>query len=137
MTGEEGAAGEVATVALDRPVPDALGDELARRLYFISPAIAGYELVRAGGEIRSVRLRLDRPADLAQLRRKLHAVVDGDVLAQRRPVPARVWRSARQDRPAAPAFPGLVARGTATRPAVGQVALAEPMVSLIDRLDGL
>jgi seryl-tRNA synthetase len=137
MTDEQDAAGEVTTVALDRPVPEALGDELARRLYFISPAIAGYELVRAGGAIRSVRLRLDRPADLDQLRRKLHAVVDGDVLAQRRPVPARVWRSARHDRPAAPAFPELVARRTATRPAAGQVALAEPMVSLIDRLDGL
>lgn len=137
MTGDATGDGEVVTVTLDRRVPAELGGELARRLYFLSPAIVGYELIHDDAAVRAVRLRLDRPTNIDDLRHKLRIVADSDILGQRRPAPARVWRSARQDRTAVPVFPDMVAEGIASRPAAGQVALAEPMVSLIDRLDGL
>ncbi len=124
-----------ATLTLARPVPAELAGELARRLYFVSPEIAGFELVETDGEVRTVTLRLERPADEADLRRKLDAVVASDVLDQRRPPARQVWQSARRDRPQRTVFAELVEAGVASVAGTGQVVLAEPMVTLIDRLD--
>jgi seryl-tRNA synthetase len=126
-----------ATVPLDRPVPAALRDELARRLYFLSAEITGFELAEADGAVRAVRFELAGPVADADLHRKLNAVVAGEVLTQHRPPAREIWRSARRDHPAGPRFDELVGHGAAVQIGPGQVALAGPMITLVDRLDDL
>ncbi len=127
----------VTTVTLNRPVPDALRDELTRRLYFLSAEITGFELAGPTGSVRAVRFELDRPVSDADLHRKLNEMVTGEVLTQQRPPAVVVWRSARHDPPSGPTFDELVECGAAVQIGPGQVALAGPMITLVDRLDEL
>lgn len=125
------------TISLSRPVPEALSGELARRLYFVSAEITDFELISTAGEVAAVRLRVDRAVDESQLRRKLDTMVTTEVLSQLRPPASVVWRSECQDRPDRPAFGDLVTSGAAVPVGPGQVAMAEPMITLVDRFDTL
>jgi seryl-tRNA synthetase len=84
-----------------------------------------------------VRLRLAAAADPASLGRKLNKVARDEVLAQFRPPPRVLWRSRRTDTPVEPVFDELVRQGAAVPLGAGRVALAEPMLNLLERLDTL
>lgn len=113
-------------------VPEALAEELARRVYFVSEEITGFTLVRSGGEITAVDVT--GAVDAGELTRKLNLVVAGDVLAQRPARPKVVWRIPGTG-PVRDVYRELVARGVAAESGEGLVAVGEPVLSLMDRLD--
>ncbi|MDF3142967.1 MULTISPECIES: hypothetical protein [unclassified Streptomyces] len=124
-------------IALATPVPGALAEELAKRVYFVSEAITGFQLVRTGDEITAVDVTTRAaagPVDTTELARKLQLVVTTDVLGQRQAGPKVVWRSAAEGT-ARDVFDDLLARGAATELGEGQIALGEPVLSLMDHLD--
>ncbi|MFI8930666.1 hypothetical protein ACIG3E_23700 [Streptomyces sp. NPDC053474] len=122
-------------IALAKPVPSGLADELARRIYFASEAITGFSLVNSGDEITAVDVTLAAcTTDPAELGRKLDLVVASDVLGQRRTEPTVVWR-AEASGPVRDVFDELLAQGAATEARAGQIALGGPVLTLMDHLD--
>ncbi|MGW1895273.1 hypothetical protein ACWCP6_34280 [Streptomyces sp. NPDC002004] len=123
-------------IPLAAPVPGALAEELAKRIYFVSDTITGFTLVRSGDEITAVDVTTGTsgPVDTGALTRKLHLVVANDVLGQRQVEPKVVWRSTAAG-PARDVFAELLDRGAAAELGEGQVALGEPVLSLMDHLD--
>ncbi|MFF1832862.1 hypothetical protein ACFVXE_01385 [Streptomyces sp. NPDC058231] len=124
-------------IPLAAPVPATLADELAKRVYFVSDTITGFSLVRSGDEITAVDVTTRAAAgavDPGELARKLHLVVANDVVGQRLVEPKVVWRAAA---PGAvrDVFGELLAQGAATEAGEGQIALGEPVLSLMDHLD--
>ncbi|MEV5409724.1 hypothetical protein AB0K60_12915 [Thermopolyspora sp. NPDC052614] len=113
-------------------VPEALAEELSRRVYFVSETITGFSLVRSGDEITAVDVT--GAVDPVELTRKLNLVIAGDVLAQRPAKPKVVWRVAASG-PVKDVYGELVDRGAAVEPGEGLVAVGEPVLSLMDRLD--
>ncbi|MFL6119327.1 hypothetical protein [Actinophytocola sp.] len=124
-------------LALAHPVPVRLIDELSRRVFFVDERIVDFSLVTSGDLVVGVRVRTDRPVPGPQLAAKVDLMVAGD-LHGRLATPTTVrWRSARADRPAGPVFDRLVDQGLAFVAGDGQVTVAEPVLSLMDRLDAL
>ncbi|MGW1433152.1 hypothetical protein ACWD6K_31595 [Streptomyces sp. NPDC002431] len=122
-------------IPLDTPVPAGLADELAKRVYFVSDRITDFTLIRSGGAVTAVDVTAqDAATDLDALTRKLHLVVANDVLSQRQVDPKVVWRSA-EGGAVRDVFPELLARGAAAELGEGQMALGEPVLSLMDHLD--
>jgi seryl-tRNA synthetase len=121
-------------IRLDPPVPEALADQLATRLFFVSEAIVDFSLVRSGGQVQAVELAVGDHVDPDELARKLRFVTVNDVLAQR-PVESRVVWSSAPTREPRDVFPELLRRGIATEAGEGQVAVGEPVLSLMDHLD--
>jgi seryl-tRNA synthetase len=129
-------------VTLLRPVPVALADELARRLFYVDERIVAFDLLTSGPEVTGVRLTTDPPATdppatADELARKVNLMVGDDVLTQLPPRQVIRWRSRRQDTAIRPAFDELVRRGLAFGAGEGQVAVAGPVLRLIERLDAL
>lgn len=121
-------------ITLDPPVPDALRAELSTRVFFVSEAILDFSLHRAPDGIRGVDAVLAPSADPDEIARKLRSMVAGDVLGQRAREPKVLWRLPGSADPE-DVYPELLDRGIATEAGPGQVALGEPVLSLIDRLD--
>ncbi|MEV6946649.1 hypothetical protein AB0N07_32715 [Streptomyces sp. NPDC051172] len=123
-------------IELDALVPAALADELAKRIYFISDQITDFTLIRSGDTVTAVDVTTQDPdaTDLDALTRKLRLVVRNDVLNQRQVVPKVVWRSA-EEGAVRDVFPELLTRGIAAELGEGQIALGEPVLSLMDYLD--
>lgn len=128
-------------VRLDGAVPAGLGDEIARRLYYVSPYIVGYQLLGDGAGIDTVRISVAAPDSrrLPEIADKVRRMVAAEVATQ---LPMRqqvVWRSARDGaaRPARPVFDDMLARGLAARCGPGRVALAQPALALLERLDAM
>jgi hypothetical protein len=128
-------------VTLDAAVPAGLGDEIARRLYYVSPLIVGYQLIGDRSGIGAVQISVAGRDDgrLPEIADKVRRMVATEVATQ---LPMRqqvVWRSARDAaaRPARPVFDDMVAAGLAVRCGPGQVALAQPVLALLDRLDAM
>lgn len=123
-------------IPLDAPVPAALADELAKRVYFVSDRITDFTLIRSGDTVTAVDVTTQDAAatDLDALTRKLRQVVAHDVLSQRQMKPKVVWRSAGGGA-VRDVFPELLARGVAAELGEGQIALGEPVLSLMDHLD--
>ncbi|WIM94413.1 hypothetical protein ACTOB_006436 [Actinoplanes oblitus] len=125
-------------IMLTTPIPEALADEVAKRVYFVSAAITGFTLVRSGGQVTAVDVttRTADPGDTAELGRKLNRVLGTDVAEQRHLPPRVIWRSEGTG-PVRDVFDTLVADGVAFETGEGQIAVGEPFLSLMDRLDAL
>ncbi|MEM9557175.1 MAG: hypothetical protein AAGC60_23150 [Acidobacteriota bacterium] len=129
-----------ARIRLAHSVPAGLAPELAKRLYFVSSAIEGFDLVTAddaSGSVWAVDVELDSPHadDVRDLERKVDRMVAQEILGQREMPPKRVWSSA-----APPAVcvdaEGLLADGDALfRAGDGQVGFGEPLLSLFEYFD--
>ncbi|GAA3971186.1 hypothetical protein GCM10023085_61730 [Actinomadura viridis] len=145
-----GTAGAVTyRIALDPPVPRTHANELSTRVFFVSEAIRDFALVPSespsaspsgggsGGEagIGAVRVTVDEGTDLDDLARKVRFVVANDVLRQRRPEPKVVWRGT-ADGTVRDVFDDLRGRGAVWEAGEGQIGVGEPVLSLMDRLDG-
>ncbi len=74
------------------------------------------------------------PADPAELARKLRFVAANDVLRQRPVEPKVIWRGPPRGE-ARDVFPELLGRGIARQAGEGQIAVGEPVLSLMDHLD--
>ncbi|WP_027341357.1 class-II aminoacyl-tRNA synthetase family protein [Hamadaea tsunoensis] len=125
------------TIALDPPVPAALADELAKRVYFVSDTIVDFALVRSGQDVVAVDVELSAGADGTELDRKLRWVVANDVLPQQATPARELWRAPRTAAFHDTAFDQLVASGAVFEAGEGQLAVGEPVLGLMDALDAL
>lgn len=139
MPGEAGQDSRL-EVRLNGGIPDALADEVSRRLLFVSPDIEGFELRRSNGAIDAVLLTVsDHDVDAGRLGAKVRAMIDDEVRTQlphRRDV---VWCSKRapEARPIKGRREELTAAGHIFDAGPGQVALGPLPLHLLDRLDSL
>ncbi|MGV9883862.1 hypothetical protein [Streptomyces sp. NPDC003006] len=122
-------------VALHTPVAEALDAEIERRLLFVAPEITGYELDTVDGQVRGVTLLSSEPLDAESVTEKVNRVVDSDV----RPQPAvpvkSVWTSPHVRVPEEGTFALLSRAGAVTEAGEGQVAVGEPLLSLLAYFD--
>ncbi|MFH8349521.1 hypothetical protein [Streptomyces sp. NPDC018045] len=123
-------------IDLHTPVPDGLASEIERRLYFVSPEISGFELVTEGGEVRGVTLLSQRPLARAAVADKVNRLVDADVRKQWPTAPKSVWTSPhRRTVEDGGTFARLAETGAVSAVGEGQVALGEPLLSLLAYFD--
>lgn len=127
-----------ARIAIDPPVPAAQAAEVERRLLFVTPGITGYRLDTGDdGAVRGVMLFADGPLDAGIVADKLNRVLDGEVRPQP-PSPASVVWVSPHERPADDGVYGLlIADGAVTEAGEGQVAVGEPLMSLLECFDAL
>ncbi|GAA2961439.1 hypothetical protein [Actinokineospora diospyrosa] len=121
-------------VALAESVPVDLAPELAKRLFFVSSAIAEFDLVAQGGVVNAVDLVISDDVEESAIAVKIGKVVAAEVLTQRPLPPRQVWRSPVTATFVDP-FPELLASDTAFVAGEGQVGFGEPLLSLVDYLD--
>lgn len=125
------------TVTLSTPVHEALREELFRQVYFIDERIAEFSLLTCDEMVYGVRLTTAGPVPPADLARKIESVVAGNVLSQLPPRRMVRWTSARSPADVVPAADELRARGLAFATGEGQMAVAQPVIGLMTRLDEL
>lgn len=133
-----------ARVRLECRLPEEFVGEFERRVFFISDAICDFELVRRGGAVEAIDLALSTPelsddslGDVVRtLEEKISRVVHEEILVQKTVPPRVVWRSPAAGRSCTDAFPLLEDRGIAFAAGEGQVGYGEPLISLVDYLDG-
>ncbi|KFU82065.1 hypothetical protein SAMN04489729_1581 [Amycolatopsis lurida] len=123
-------------VELDPPVPADRAEYLATRVFFVSETILDFTLVWSDDRVHAVDLVLDGDADRAGLELRFAQLVRSDVLA-RRQVDQQVLWSMSPATPPRDVFGELLASGTAIEAGDGQIALGEPVLSLLDTLDRL
>jgi seryl-tRNA synthetase len=121
-------------VTLDPVVPVTHESELASRVFFVSEAIVDFALVRDTAGVRAVDMVVRGDADVDELARKMRFMVANDVMKQRRADTKVVWRGTVRDEPV-DVYDELVRRGAAWQADDGQIVVAEPVLSLMDRLD--
>lgn len=124
------------TIELERPVPDGLVGEFARRIFFVAGSIVDFRFVRREEAVTAVVVTTDRPVRTADLARKLDLVLRNEVLPQLLREPKVIWRSSATRETPTGTYERLVADGTAWEVGEGQVALGEPILGLLDNLDG-
>ncbi|MES4909013.1 MULTISPECIES: hypothetical protein [unclassified Streptomyces] len=122
-------------IDLHTPLPEALAPEIERRLFFVSPDITGFELVREEGEIRGVALVTNGSPAHDVLTEKVNFVVDNDVRKQWVTPPKAIWTSPHQRSVQEDVFEQLVAAGAVSEAGEGQVAMGEPLLSLLAYFD--
>jgi seryl-tRNA synthetase len=126
------------SITLDPPVPAALAEEVERRLLFVTPGITGYRLDTGGdGDVRAVVLFADGPLDAGVVADKLNRVLDGEVRPQLPNPESVVWTSPHESRADDGVYGLLTAVGAVTEAGEGQVAIGEPLLSLLECLDEL
>jgi seryl-tRNA synthetase len=124
-------------VRLAHPIPIDLADELSRRVYFVDDRITGFSPVLAGDLVMGLRVTTDRPVTAAELAAKVDLMVVSDLLGRLATPEVVRWRSVRSDPPARPVFDDMLHKGLAIVTGDGQVAVAKPVLDLMDRLDAL
>ncbi|HEV7652746.1 MAG TPA: hypothetical protein VGP26_31710 [Actinophytocola sp.] len=120
---------------LDPPVSALQAEELAKRVYFVAEEILGFRVLGDGVTVTGLAVTVagDRlPDGLAD---KVDFVLRNDVLPQLVREPKVIWRHDATRAYPADTFDRLVATGVATEAGEGQVALGEPLLSLMDDLD--
>jgi seryl-tRNA synthetase len=125
-------------IVLDPPVPAALAAEVERRLLFVSPEITGFRLdAGENGDVRAVVLYSAAPLETTVVEGKLNRMLDADVRPQ---LPGResvVWTSPHRRDPDEAVYAALVESGVVTHAGEGQVAVGEPLLSLLECFDAL
>jgi seryl-tRNA synthetase len=130
-----GSAADTATrVALRAPVPLALAPEIERRVLFVSSEVTGFELESDDAGVHAVTMFADAPLDADALAAKLDYVIDNDVRTQLVTPPKVIWSSA-HERQAHDLYAALADSGIAYEAGEGQVAVGEPLLSLMDYFD--
>lgn len=124
----------VQRIPLDPPVPGTLQRELASRVFFVSEAILDFSLVQSERGTEAVDIVVEEGADVAEVAGKLRYVVANDIVRQRHLEPKVVWRGTTTGS-AQDVFDDMVRRGIAFEAGEGQVAVGDPFLSLMDRLD--
>ncbi len=122
-------------IDLHGPVPEALGPEIERRLFFVSPEITGYELIVEGGEVHGVTLYSAEPIAQEALTAKVNAMVDNDVRKQLSTPAKAIWTSPHERTPHTEIFELLAKSDAVSETGEGQVALGEPLISLFTYFD--
>jgi seryl-tRNA synthetase len=123
------------TIELERPLSADLAAEFARRVFFAASSIVDFEFVGDDSGVTGMIVQTAKPEPTEDLARKLGVVLRNDVLSQLVREPKVVWRSKEQKEVSPGTFDRLVEQGIAFEAGEGQVALGEPMLSLMDDVD--
>ncbi|MCW6006774.1 hypothetical protein K1W54_19615 [Micromonospora sp. CPCC 205371] len=123
------------TVVLRTPIAEAQAAELERRILFVSPHISSFRLVVRDGTVHSVLLFSAAEPDRAALTTKVNALVETDLVPQPELPVKVVWESTHAAVAHADVYPSLLASGLVSECGEGQVAFAEPLISLLNGLD--
>ncbi|MDG4830677.1 hypothetical protein O7627_15390 [Solwaraspora sp. WMMD1047] len=121
-------------VVLRTPVPRARVAELERRMFYVSAQIESFRLVVDDGTVRAVRLFSTAALDRQALAAKLDSLVENDLGSQPEQPTKVVWRSANL-RTTHEVYAPLLAAGVISEAGEGQIAVGEPLISLLAALD--
>lgn len=122
-------------VRLSQPVDPVFGPDIARRIFFVDSQITDFELVEDDCGIVAVRIDTATPlAADSVIPDRLSRMITDDVVRQGTMRQKVIW-STEGDGTIRDVFADLVARGQATQLGPGQVAVGEPLLSLMDHLD--
>lgn len=122
-------------VALRQPLSREQSQELARRLFFVSEQIAGFELIDQDQQLVAIDITSAQPIDAAELTEKINAVVATDIIDQR-PVEQKViWQSAHTRPIQEDLYAQLVERGIVAEMGEGQIGVGEPFIKLMNYFD--
>jgi seryl-tRNA synthetase len=122
-------------IPLDPPLAEEFRHELSRRIYFLAEEITDFTIDGSDGLLTQLRVSTSATTSAEELHRRLHTVIANDILHQR-VGPARVvWRSSQLAPQEMPDFDRLCAEGVVVPMGEGQMALAEPLISLLDTID--
>jgi len=123
-------------IELFAPVPIELAAEVSRRILYVSSGVAAFTLICNDVAVLAVDVVLTAPNEgLADVARKINAVVDDEVRPQLVTPKTVVWTSVADMSSQSGVFDELLASGAATVAGEGQVALGEPMIGLFRYLD--
>ncbi len=120
---------------LSEPLPAGLGDELAKRVYYIAPGIDSFSLVFGDDRVVGVDLDTEGEEDPAALARKLDLVSRTEVLPQRPTAPEVVWTSPHPTAVRPDAFQELKRLGAVHEMGPGTVATGQLFTDVLDALD--
>lgn len=125
------------TLIFASPIPAHLADEFRRRIFFIDQAIDDFECIGADGRIDQLRLRSAlTPVGIEAVFDKIQRVVTKEILSLRLPEQRLAWQhSIDRARALSDIYPELVERGLVVEMGEGQVGLAGPLLTLMDKLD--
>ncbi|WP_406728656.1 hypothetical protein WJ438_34290 [Streptomyces sp. GD-15H] len=122
-------------VALRAPLPVALAPEVERRVLFVSPEITGFRLEADEASVHAVTVFSRESLDADELTEKLNFVIDNDVRLQRVTPAKGIWTSPHRRSANSEVLPTLVATGAVYEAGEGQVAIGEPLLSLLAYFD--
>jgi len=122
-------------IALGAPVAIQLAAEIAQRVLFVASEIVSFSLVTAAEGVIGVTVESVEPLDVAAVTRKLNAVVDNDVRTQLVTPTKVAWRSAQKRTVADGTYDRLRDAGVVSQSGEGQVAIGEPLLSLMGYFD--
>ncbi|WP_433458242.1 hypothetical protein [Micromonospora sp. CA-248212] len=123
------------TIAMEQPLSSVSAEEFGRRIFFATADILNFRFVRNGDEVTAVDLTVADQGDVDQVRRKVNAVLNDDVLSQLTRPPKVIWSSPAERPVPDGTFDRLMADGEASPSGQGQVALGPQMLHLMDALD--
>jgi hypothetical protein len=125
------------TVALTAPVRGALAAEIERRVYYIYPGITGYVIEVHDDEVREVTLLSAQPLGDDVLADRVNQVVDREVRGHPAAHDRTVWTSTHRRAADESVVDRLVSAGAVSEAGEGQMALGEPLLSLLSYFDGV
>ncbi|MEV5533694.1 hypothetical protein [Streptomyces prunicolor] len=122
-------------IRLSTAVPWDRGSELAKRIFYVSPEIEDFTLLREGDHVTGVKLGTVSRADPAELSRKLDTIVAKDVLPLRIPKSKTVWTSPHPNRVEDGLFAELESAGEVIECGEGMYALGALFTDTMSVLD--
>lgn len=122
-------------VALSAPIPIALRQEVERRVLFVAPEIIGYELHGDDTAIHAATLFSRMPLAADEVAGKLNRLIDNDVRTQRVGTTKTIWASPHRRAIRGNTFAALADAGIVHEAGEGQIAVSEPLLSLLDYFD--
>jgi hypothetical protein len=122
-------------VELADPLPLSLGDELAKRVYYVAADIDSFSLVRRGEWVTGVEITTTDAADRAGLARKLEYVSRTEVLPQRLATAEPIWSSPHPAAGASGVFERLKELGAVHEMGPGAIATGPLFTDVLDALD--
>ncbi|SEF67953.1 hypothetical protein SAMN05216223_101702 [Actinacidiphila yanglinensis] len=122
-------------VNLAEPLPESLGDELAKRIYYLADGIDAFALVRSEDRVTGVEITTRADADPAGLARRLDHVSRTEVRPQRLTAAAPLWTSPHPPAASSGTFERLRELGAVHEMGPGAVATGRLFSEVLDALD--
>ncbi|MBV9790649.1 MAG: hypothetical protein JOZ51_20820, partial [Chloroflexi bacterium] len=122
-------------VALDQPLSGEQSQELAKRLFFVSEQIIGFELVEQDQQLVAIEIASAQPIAADDLAEKINSIVATDIIDQRPVEQKIIWQAAHSRTLHDDLYAQLVERGIAAELGEGQIAVGEPFIKLMNYFD--
>ncbi|MGF0176760.1 hypothetical protein ACQF36_41780 [Streptomyces sp. Marseille-Q5077] len=123
------------TVPLVKRVPEYLSAELAKRVYYVSPEIEGFQLIVEGGHVVGVEITALTSMDGDELSRKLDVIISKDVLPQQELETEILWQSPHAPHVVDGVFSKLVDAGVVHEMGEGLFAVGDLFSKVLYGLD--